>query len=76
MKRTLVRINDQMNEEGIDFKQLLYYHDEVTYEIDPKDAPRVEEIIRHWFAAAPAELGVDIMEAGDVKVGVNYYDVH
>ena len=76
MKRTLVRINDQMNEEGIDFKQLLYYHDEVTYEINPKDANRVEEIIRHWFAAAPKELGVNIMEAGDVKVGVNYYDVH
>ena len=76
MKRTICRINEAFEKEGIEAKQLLFYHDEVTYEIDPKDAKRAEELIAYWFAQAPKELGVDIMEAGDIKVGNDYLEVH
>ena len=76
MKRTWVRIAENFREEGIEFKQLLAYHDEVSYEINEKDVDRAKEIIAHWFAEAPKEYGVDLMEAGDINIGKNYYEVH
>ena len=76
MKLTVVRINQAFEEEGIDAKQLLMYHDECTWEVDETQTDRAQEIIRHWFAEAPKELGVDLMEAGDVKVGSDYFEVH
>lgn len=76
MKLTIVRINQQFEEEEIPAKQLLMYHDECTWEIPDEYVERAQEIIKHWFAAAPAELGVTIMEAGDVAVGTDYYAVH
>ena len=76
MKRTWVRIAEQFEEEGIEFKQLLGYHDEVSYEINDADVDRAIEIIKHWFSEAPKEYGVDLMEAGDILTGRNYYEVH
>jgi len=76
MKRTIVRINEAFEAEGIDAKQLLFYHDECTWEISPDDTFIAEAIIRKWFKAAPKELGVDIMEAGDCNFGTNYLEVH
>ncbi len=76
MKATIVRINQAFQKEGIEAKQLLFYHDECSWEIKPKDTKRAENIIRHWFMQAPKDLGVDIMCAGDVKVGKDYLEVH
>jgi len=76
MKATVVAINKSFEDNNIPYKQLLMYHDEVSYEIDPKYVSRCEHIIRHHFAEAPKQFGVDIMEAGDVKVGADYYEVH
>jgi DNA polymerase-1 len=76
MKRTIVRINEAFEKEGIEAKQLLFYHDECTWEISPEDAEKAEYIIRKWFVDAPKELGVTIMEAGDCKIGKDYLEVH
>jgi len=76
MKRTIVRINEAFEAEGIKAKQLLFYHDECTWEVSPEDAIKAEPIIRKWFIEAPKELGVDIMEAGDCKIGNDYLEVH
>ena len=76
MKRTIVRISDRLKAEGIEAKQLLFYHDECSWEIDPKDTDRVTEIIKEAFAEAPKDYGVDLMEAGDIVTGGNYYEVH
>ena len=76
MKRTWVRIAENFKSEGIEFKQLLAYHDEISYEINPQDVDKATAIIEHWFREAPKEYGVDLMEAGDIKVGRNYYEVH
>ena len=76
MKRTIVRINEAFEKEGIEAKQLLFYHDECTWEVSPEDAIKAEPIIRKWFIDAPKELGVEIMEAGDCKIGSNYLEVH
>ena len=76
MKNTIVQINQAFEDNGIMATQLLMYHDECSWEIDPEDTKRAEDIIRHYFAEAPKKFGVMIMEAGDIKVGKDYYDVH
>ena len=76
MKRTIVRINEAFEKEGIEAKQLLFYHDECTWEVSPEQAYDAEVIIRKWFIDAPKELGVEIMEAGDCKTGKDYLEVH
>ena len=76
MKRTIVSIAEEFRKNNIGFKQLLFYHDEVSYEINPEDTEKAQEIIARCFAEAPKEYGVNIMEAGDIKVGGNYYEVH
>lgn len=76
MKRTIVTIAEEFKKQNVPFKQLLFYHDEVSYEINPEDTERATKIISDAFQEAPKHYGVDIMEAGDIKVGKNYYEVH
>jgi DNA polymerase I-like protein with 3'-5' exonuclease and polymerase domains len=76
MKATVVDINEEFSRCQIFAKQLLFYHDECTWEIDPKDAPRAHDIIERCFQNSPKKYGVEIMEAGDIKTGNNYMEVH
>ena len=76
MKRTIVSIAEEFRKNNIGFKQLLFYHDEVSYEIKPEDKDEATKIIARCFAEAPKAYGVNIMEAGDIKVGSNYFEVH
>ena len=76
MKNTIVSINKGFEEAGIDAKQLLMYHDECSWEINPEDAEKAIEIIKIGFSEAPKQFGVNIMEAGDIKVGRDYFEVH
>ena len=76
MKNTIVTINKGFEEAKIDAKQLLMYHDECSWEIKPEDAEKATEIIKLGFAEAPKQFGVNIMEAGDIKVGKDYFEVH
>ena len=76
MKATFVRIAEGFEAAGIEYKQLLAYHDEVSYEINPQDVEKAREIIAEAFIEAPKKYGVDIMEAGDIETGRDYYGVH
>ena len=76
MKATIVAINKAFEDNGIEAKQLLMYHDECTWEVDPKDAEHAADLIRICFRNAPKEFGFDIFEAGDVNIGNNYLEVH
>ena len=76
MKYTIVMIEEELEKAGLDASILLFYHDEVTYEVREDQAEQAAEIIRRCFAEAPKKLGVNIMECGDCLIGDNYYDVH
>jgi DNA polymerase I-like protein with 3'-5' exonuclease and polymerase domains len=76
MKATIVAINKAFEDNGIEAKQLLMYHDECTWEVDPENAQRASDIIKFCFKSAPKQFGFDIFEAGDVNVGSNYLEVH
>jgi len=76
MKYTVIMIDKKLKEAGIDYKHLLFYHDEHTVEVREDQAEQAQEIIIKCFEEAPKELGVDIMTCGDCKIGEDYYDVH
>jgi len=76
MKATILMIDKRLKEAGIDFKLLLFYHDECTYEIPEEQAKQAREIIMKAFEDAPKKYGIDIMECGDCKIGKDYYEVH
>jgi DNA polymerase-1 len=76
MKYTIVMIEEELAKAGLDQAILLFYHDEVTYEVREDQAEEAREIIMRCFAEAPKALGVDIMECGGCKIGDDYFDVH
>ena len=75
-KHTIVEINEAFEAKGIKFLQLLAYHDECSWEINPADAKEAEVIIRHCFEETPKKFGITLMCAGDVKCGSDYLEVH
>jgi len=76
MKSTVAMIDKELKKANIDFKHVLFYHDEHTVEVREDQAEQAREIIMKCFEEAPKELGVDIMTCGDCKLGKNYYEVH
>jgi hypothetical protein len=76
MKYTVLEIEKQFELQNVDNKILLFYHDEVTYEVVEEQAEFAKEIIMKAFVEAPKAVGVDIMTCGDCKIGIDYFDVH
>jgi len=77
MKATIVKINEDFLRGKVEANQLLFYHDECTWELKKKtDVEYATLMIKHWFKEAPKLYGVDIMEAGDIKAGNTYMEVH
>ena len=76
MKYTVNMIHKELAKANIDSDILLFYHDEVTYEVKEEQAEKAKEIIMKCFIEAPKSLGVDIMTCGDCIIGKDYYDVH
>jgi len=76
MKATVVMIDQKLKEANIDFKHLLFYHDEHTVEVREDQAEEARGIIMKCFAEAPKAYGINIMTCGDCKIGKDYYEVH
>jgi len=76
MKATVDLIDQRLKESNIEFKHLLFYHDEHTVEVKEDQAEDAKLIIMDCFADAPKQYGIDIMTCGDCKIGGDYYEVH
>ena len=66
----------KIRDEGIDAEPRLFYHDEVLFDCDPVDAPRLGEILTESFREAPKDFGVECMDGGEYVIGSNYSQVH
>lgn len=76
MKATVALIDKRLKEANIDFKHLLFYHDEHTVEVRKGQEEQAKDIIISCFEDAPKQYGIDIMTCGDCNIGGDYYDVH
>jgi DNA polymerase I-like protein with 3'-5' exonuclease and polymerase domains len=66
---------DRLKEEGIPFNPLIFYHDEIEFEVPHEYAERAAQIAKEAFRDAPKLFGVDIMD-GESKIGKDWYEVH
>lgn len=76
MKATVAMLWHRLREEKIPHRMLLFYHDEMNFEVPKEYVERAREITMECFAEAPKEFGVDIMVCGDCIAGNDYYEVH
>ena len=76
MKYTVQMIDKRLRDANIDFKHLLFYHDEHTVEVKENQAEQARDIIIQCFEEAPKKVGINIMTCGDCKIGDDYYEVH
>jgi DNA polymerase I len=65
----------KLKEENIPFNPLIFYHDEIEFEVPEKYAERASEIAREGFRDAAKIFGVQILD-GEAKIGNSWYDVH
>lgn len=66
---------EKFKEEGIDAVPLIFYHDEMQWDVAEEQAERAAEISAEAFREAPKWYGVMCMD-GEAMVGDNWYETH
>ncbi len=65
----------KLKEANIPFFPLIWYHDEIEFEVPDEFAEQARLIAKAAFKDAPFQFNVTIMD-GEAKVGKSWYDVH
>lgn len=65
----------KLKKEGIPFNPLIFYHDEIEFEVPEEYAEKASQIAREGFRDAAKDFGVTILD-GESKIGDSWYDVH
>jgi DNA polymerase-1 len=76
VKTAICYAASRFEKEKIDIKQLLVYHDEIEYEIWPKDEERVCEILKWAFEQASKYWKLNVIIGGDPVVSTDWARVH
>jgi len=66
---------ERLKEANIPYKPLIFYHDEIEFEVPEQYAEEAAKIAKSAFKDAPTQFGVLIMD-GESKIGSNWYEVH
>jgi len=66
---------DKFEEEGINARPLIFYHDEMQWAVKEEDVKRASEIMAESFREAPKWFDVTCMD-GEAMVGNNWYETH
>lgn len=70
------RVCQQLDKLGIEYKLVIFMHDEIVIECESKDANRVAEIMLNSISWVGKYLNLNIALTGDVKIGKNWAEVH
>jgi DNA polymerase-1 len=65
----------KMKEEGIPYRPLIWYHDEMEVEVLEEYAEITREIAIEAFRDGGKEFGINLLD-GSGKIGDNWYEVH
>lgn len=68
-------IMKKLDEANIPWRPLIFYHDEVEFEVPEEFVDQAMAISKEAFRDAPKIFNVQIMD-GEAKVGNTWYDVH
>lgn len=67
---------EKAQELGLDFKQVIHYHDEIEYEVHERDADRMMEVLEWGFNQAGKYWNLNLEIKGDPVVGSSWAEVH
>jgi DNA polymerase-1 len=68
-------VMQRLEEAGIEYIPLIFYHDEVDFMVREEDAEEAAKIGELAFKEGPEKVGITIMD-GKGKIGDNWYEVH
>ncbi len=77
VKRTMVMIDDWIREEKLDIHQLIFYHDEVEFDVNESlDQEMVQDNLQRCFIQGGEYYNLRVPLGGDCKFGNNWAEVH
>ena len=76
MKYVMVLADRLLRKNNVDTKLLVFMHDELNYEVSPKNLNKAKKILSHAFAKVGETLPIGCEMASDPKVGKNWYEIH
>jgi len=65
----------KLKENNIPFNPLIFYHDEIEFEVPEEYAEEAAQIAKEGFRDAAKAFNVTILD-GEAKIGNSWYDVH
>jgi len=76
VKTATCYMNNRLYRSGVEFKQVLHMHDEVSFEIKEKDYEQIKKIVEASWIDAGEYWKLNIPIEGDVQLGKTWADVH
>ena len=76
MKYVMVLADRLLRKNNVDTKLLVFMHDELNYEVSPKNLNKAKKILSHAFSKVGETLPIGCEMASDPKVGKNWYEIH
>jgi DNA polymerase-1 len=79
MQHATVLANQRLDEkykDGIDFKQVGFFHDEYTFEVRPQIAEDVKVILEESIAIAGKDFNLNLPQIGEGEIGYNWSEIH
>ena len=76
VKTALLFANKSVQYKGLDAKQIIFYHDEVEYEVREDHAEEVKEIVEQSFPQSSKFFNLNVPLVGEGKLGKSWFDVH
>lgn len=67
---------DERYREGIDFKQVGFFHDEYTFEVIPEIAEDVKVILEESIHEAGEYFNLNLPQIGEGEIGRNWQQIH
>jgi DNA polymerase I len=75
-KRAMVITWEEVKKRGLDAHQVIFYHDEFDYEINPIHKQEIEDIMLSSIVFAGEYYKLRIPMEGSVKFGMNWKEIH
>jgi DNA polymerase I-like protein with 3'-5' exonuclease and polymerase domains len=76
VKMATIFMNKWIRERRLDAKQIIHMHDEIQFQVHPKDVEALTDICKRAWVKAGEFFNMNVPIVGEVKVGHNWAETH
>lgn len=69
-------VNNEMVRRGLNGKQLLSIHDELTFEFPEEEKEEGIKLLSEMYGVASKAIGLEVLVTGTAQAGYSYLDIH